>query len=109
MWLMLQQEVPGDFVIGTGMMHSVRDFVKTAFSYAGLDWEQHVIIDPSYFRPTEVEALQADCRKASADLGWRHEVGFEHLVRIMVDAELRHVSGDPRARNKKEADSALSS
>lgn len=107
MWLMLQREVPEDFVIGTGMIHSVRDFVKTAFSYVGLDWEQHVIIDPSYFRPTEVEALQADCSKARVDLGWRNEVTFEQLVRIMVDAELRQVSGDTNIR--KAAESVMTS
>ncbi len=88
MWLMLQQEAPRDYIIGTGECHSVREFVEEAFQYVGLDWEQHVRIDPRYFRPTEVELLTADSSRARRDLGWTPKVSFEELVWIMVDADL---------------------
>ncbi len=72
MWRILQQEEPEDFVIGPGESHSVREYLETAFSYAGLDWEEHVRIDPPrYFRPTEVEDLIADAGKARKKLGWK--------------------------------------
>ena len=88
MWELLQRPKPGDFVIGTGESHSVREFVMEAFSYAGLDWEQHVEIDPRYFRPNEVDHMRADPTKARKVLGWSPKVGFRELVRIMVDADL---------------------
>ncbi len=88
MWLVLQQEDAGDFVIGTGDTHSVREFAEEAFSHVGLDWREYVEIDPRYLRPAEVDALQADPSKARALLGWRHRVGFRELVRLMVEAEL---------------------
>jgi len=88
MWMILQHDNPDDFVIGTGIKHSVRDFVKTAFAYQKLDWEQFVKVDPRYFRPTEVDSLQADCSKAKKLLGWEPKTSFEDLVKIMVDAEL---------------------
>lgn len=88
MWLMLQQDGPRDYVIGTGDTHSVREFVETAFARAGLDWREFVETDTRYFRPAEVEALQADASLARKNLGWTHRVGFEELVRLMVDAEL---------------------
>ncbi|MCC6538249.1 MAG: GDP-mannose 4,6-dehydratase [Bryobacterales bacterium] len=88
MWRMLQQETPDDFVIGTGEMHTVREFVEVAFAHAGLDWRERVEIDPRYFRPAEVDALQADASKARRALGWEARVTFAELVRIMVDAEL---------------------
>jgi GDPmannose 4,6-dehydratase len=88
MWLMLQQDQPGDYVIGTGESHSVREFVELSFGHAGLDWEKYVEIDPRYFRPAEVDALEADATKAREVLGWRPEVGFRQLVRMMVDADL---------------------
>ena len=88
MWLMLQQEEPDDYVIGTGESHSVREFVEEAFDYAGLDWKKYVKIDPRYFRPTEVELLLADYTKAKKELGWSPKVTFKELVRIMVDADL---------------------
>jgi GDPmannose 4,6-dehydratase len=88
MWLMLQQEKPDDYVIGTGESHSVREFVEEAFDYSGLDWKQYVKIDPRYFRPTEVELLLADYAKAKKDLGWSPKITFKELVRIMVDADL---------------------
>jgi GDPmannose 4,6-dehydratase len=92
MWMMLQQEKPDDYVIGTGEMHTVREFLELAFAYAGLDWHEHVDIDPRYYRPAEVEALQADPSKARERLGWRHRVSFEELVRLMVDAELAELA-----------------
>ena len=88
MWLMLQQDEPGEYVVGTGESHSVQEFLEEAFGYAGLDWREHARIDKRYFRPTEVEALQADASKARRKLGWEPKVTFKELVRIMVDADL---------------------
>ena len=88
MWLMLQHDRGDDFVVGTGQSHSVKDFLVEAFSYAGLDWEEHVRINPKYFRPTEVENLIADSSKARKLLGWEPKVTFPQLVRIMVDADM---------------------
>jgi GDPmannose 4,6-dehydratase len=88
MWLMLQRDDPEDYVVGTGEMHSVREFLEAAFRSAGLDWHDYVEIDPRYFRPAEVEALQADPSKARRQLGWQHRTSFEALVKLMVDAEL---------------------
>jgi GDPmannose 4,6-dehydratase len=88
MWLMLQQEKPDDFVIGTGETRSVQEFVQEAFAYAGLDWQQYVKIDPRYFRPTETEVLIADASKAKQKLGWEPKVTFKELVRVMVDADM---------------------
>jgi len=94
MWLMLQHDEPDDYVIGTGERHSVREFVERAFAHAGLDWRAHVKIDPRYFRPAEVDALEADASKAREKLNWRAKTSFEELVRLMVDAEIE----DLRAR-----------
>jgi GDPmannose 4,6-dehydratase len=88
MWLMLQQEQPDDYVIGTGETHSVKEFVEAAFAYVGLDWQAHVAVDPRYFRPTEVDVLRADASKARRHLGWEPKVSFHELVAIMVDADL---------------------
>jgi GDPmannose 4,6-dehydratase len=88
MWLILQQEEPDDFVIGTGEAHTVREFLDEAFGYAGLDWEKFVRIDPRYYRPTEVDYLLADNSKAREIVGWEPRVGFKELVRIMVDCDL---------------------
>jgi len=88
MWLMLQQPNPDDYVIGTGVSYSVRDFVEEAFDYAGLDWKKYVRVDPKYFRPNEVEYLMADSSKARECLGWFPKVSFRDLIRIMVDADL---------------------
>src|SRR5437867_4093965 len=91
MWMMLQENVPDDFVVGTGDTHSVRELCELAFSHAGLDWTRHVQVDPRFVRPAEVDALQADPCKASAKLGWSPKVSFHELVRLMVDADLeRH-------------------
>ncbi len=88
MWRMLQREEPQDYVVGTGISHSVRDLVDTAFSHVGLDWESHVVVDPSLIRPAEVEALVADPTRARAELGWHPTVSFEDMITMMVDADL---------------------
>ncbi|MEK7212334.1 MAG: GDP-mannose 4,6-dehydratase [Patescibacteria group bacterium] len=91
MWLMLQQPQPDDFVIGTGESHSVREFVEKAFAHAGMpNWQDYVGTDPRYFRPTEVENLVADPRKAKEKLGWQAKTKFGELVKIMVNADLRN-------------------
>jgi GDPmannose 4,6-dehydratase len=84
----LQHDEPDDFVLATGQSHTVREFLEQAFAHADLDWEPHVAIDPRYFRPTEVDALRGDASKAQRVLGWEPKVGFEQLVRIMVDADI---------------------
>jgi len=88
MWLILQRDQPDDYVVATGETHSVREFLEEAFSYAGLDWEDHVVVDPKYFRPAEVDVLLGDPRKAQTVLGWKRRVGFKELVRLMVDADM---------------------
>jgi GDPmannose 4,6-dehydratase len=88
MWLMLQQEKPDDFVIATGETHSVREFVEKVFSSLDLDWQKFVAIDPRYFRPTEVDVLLGDPSRAVTALGWKPKVGFEELIRLMVDADM---------------------
>lgn len=88
MWLMLQQEQPGDYVISTGEAHSVREFLELAAAHCGVDWTKHVNIDPRYYRPTEVDFLLGDSSKARRVLGWKPKVGFEELVRLMVDYDL---------------------
>jgi GDPmannose 4,6-dehydratase len=88
MWMMLQQDAPGDYVIGTGEAHTVREFLEEAFGYVGLDYNDYVRIDPRYFRPTEVDYLLSDPSQANEKLGWRPKVRFHELVRIMVDADL---------------------
>jgi GDPmannose 4,6-dehydratase len=97
MWLMLQQPEPDDFVIATGEMHSVREFVATSFELVGLDWESYVEIDQRYFRPTEVDELCGDAGKAQRQLGWQPRTTFDGLVRLMVDADLREAGLDPDA------------
>lgn len=91
MWLMLQQDHPEDYVVGTGETHSVEEFVEIAFDRARLDWQKHVVIDPQLYRPAEVDVLLADATKARSALGWRPAVSFEHLVRMMVDEDLARV------------------
>ena len=92
MWLMLQQETPDDYVIGTGENHSVEEFVDLAFRHVGLDWRDYVVIDPRYYRPAEVDDLLADPGKARKQLGWSHTVGFRQLVTLMVEAEVARIS-----------------
>ncbi|MGB8029876.1 MAG: GDP-mannose 4,6-dehydratase [Terracidiphilus sp.] len=92
MWLMLQQEKPDDYVIGTGEAHSVREFIELAFATADLDWRKYVEIDPRYFRPAEVDYLCADTSKARKILGWEPTVTFTELVRIMVEADIKELT-----------------
>jgi GDPmannose 4,6-dehydratase len=95
MWLMLQQPEPDDYVVATGEMHSVQEFVELAFSLVGRDWHEHVEIDPRYFRPTEVDALCGDASKARERLGWRSRTTFTALVRLMIEADLLEAGLDP--------------
>lgn len=92
MWCMLQRETPEDFVIGTGVTHSVRELCETAFRYVGLDYRDYVVQDQRFFRPAEVDLLVSDPRKAREALGWKPRVGFEELVRMMVDADLQRLA-----------------
>jgi len=91
MWLMLQQDTPDDYVIATGVSHSVQDLVETAFSHAGLDWKQYVRTDPQFLRPAEVDHLIGNAAKAERVLGWKPTVDFTGLVRMMVDADLERL------------------
>jgi len=93
MWRMLQQPEPGDYVIGTGQTHSVRDLVDAAFGHVGLDWRKYVKSDPRFMRPAEVDLLQADPSKAKRELGWSPTVKFGELVAMMVDADLERLRG----------------
>jgi len=85
---MLQHDSPDDFVVATGGNYSVRDFLELAADYAGVDWKQCVEKDPRYFRPTEVDSLQGDASKARRLLGWKPEIGFEELVKSMVECDM---------------------
>ena len=96
MWLMLQQDAPEDFVICTGETHSVREFCEVAFGHAGLNWEDHVVIDEAFFRPAEVDLLIGDATKADEMLGWKPETSFESLVTMMVDADIDLLTGKLR-------------
>lgn len=95
MWRILQQDTPDDYVIGTGQTNSVQEYVDAAFAYAGLDVNEHVKIDPKYFRPTEVEALQADPSRAEKKLSWKAKIRFKELMKIMVDADMRAAGLEP--------------
>jgi GDPmannose 4,6-dehydratase len=88
MWQMLQQPSPDDYVIATGVSHSVRDLIQIAFARVGLDWQKHVRVDPALLRPAEVEHLLGDPSKAKKELGWTPSVDFKQLVEMMVDADL---------------------
>jgi GDPmannose 4,6-dehydratase len=87
MWLMLQQDLPDDFVIATGETHTVREFCEEAFAHVGLDWQKHVEIDQRYFRPAEVDILIGDASKAKKVLGWEPKTRFKDLVKLMVEAD----------------------
>ncbi len=93
MWLMLQQDEPGDYVVASGETHSVRRFCEIAFGHAGLKWEDHVVIDPKFFRPAEVDLLIGDPTRAEKVLGWHRKTSFEDLVTMMVDADVELLSG----------------
>jgi len=99
MWLMLQQDEPDDYVISTGESHLVREFVEEAFGLLGLDWKKHVVIDPRYFRPTEVDMLVGDSSMARKKLGWESKVKFRDLVRIMVEADLELAKKEAHMNN----------
>ncbi len=101
MWMMLQQDEPDDYVIGTGETHSVKEFLEEVFKYAGLDWKEYVEIDPRYFRPTEVELLLADASKAKRVLGWKPRISFKELVKIMVDSDLELTGLDSPGEGEK--------
>lgn len=101
MWLMLQQDRPDDFVIGTGETHSVQEFLDEAFAYVDLDSDKYVEIDPRYFRPTEVDVLLADASKAKEKLDWEPKVTFKELVRIMVDADMEAIGLEPIGEGKR--------
>jgi GDPmannose 4,6-dehydratase len=96
MWLMLQQSEPDDYVIATGIAHSVQDLVEIAFQRAGLDWKKHVKLDPKLIRRAEVDHLIGDARKAHDKLGWTPAVDFKRLIEMMVDADIERLSALPR-------------
>lgn len=93
MWLMLQQDQPDDYVLATGETHSVQELCEVAFARAGLNWQDHVKIDPKYYRPAEVDLLIGDPTKAAHALGWKPDVTFKGLVEMMVDADLKDLQG----------------
>src|SRR5262249_35006089 len=93
MWLMLQQDRPEDYVVGTGQRHSVGEFVECAFGHVGLDWRRYVVLDPHLRRPAEVDLLQADATRAKRVLGWTPTVDFPDLVTMMVDADVAALGG----------------
>ncbi len=89
MWLMLQQDGPDDYVVATGVTHSVQELCEVAFGYLDLDWRKYVVSDPQFFRPAEVDLLVGDPSKAHAKLGWEPSISFEELIRLMVDADMQ--------------------
>jgi len=92
MWLMLQQDTASDYVLGTGVTHSVRDFCQAAFECLGLDYNDYVVQDPRFYRPAEVDLLVADPSKARQKLHWKPGLEFQELVKMMVDADIAHVA-----------------
>jgi GDPmannose 4,6-dehydratase len=95
MWRMLQQDTPDDYVIATGVTTTVRDMCRIAFAHVGLDYERHVVVDPKFFRPAEVDVLLGDPRKAREKLGWTAQTSLHDLIAMMVDADLRRVEREP--------------
>src|SRR5213594_4651534 len=93
MWLMLQQDEPEDYVIATGEQHSVREFAELAFAHLGLDYRDHVVVDPQFLRPADVETLLGDASKARKKLSWKYGVTFKELVKEMVEADLARLQG----------------
>jgi GDPmannose 4,6-dehydratase len=100
MWMMLQQDRADDYVIATGISHSVRDLVQVAFAHVGLDWQKYVKLDPKLIRPAEVEHLIGDATKARTQFGWEPSVDFAGLVRMMVDADLERVAAPRLAQQQ---------
>ena len=98
MWLMLQQETPDDYVVATGVTTTVRDMCRIAFAHAGLDMEAHVVIDPNFYRPAEVDILLGDSSKARKALGWAPETSLEQLIHEMLDADLERLKQEPGTR-----------
>ncbi len=98
MWLMLQQDEPDDYVVGTEETRSVRELCEQAFDYLGLDWRDHVVVDPKLFRPADVDFLVADATKARTRLGWEPTVTFEELIKMMVDADLEALKRENNLR-----------
>jgi GDPmannose 4,6-dehydratase len=96
MWLMLQRGEPADYVVATGQTHSVRELVEAAFAHVGLDWRDHVAVDPRFVRKSDVELLVGDASKARRELGWEPAVDFRGLVEMMVDADVRRCEERPR-------------
>jgi GDPmannose 4,6-dehydratase len=94
MWLMLQQDSPGDYVVGTGQTHSVRELCQVAFGHLGLEYEDYVKIDPRFLRPADVDLLVSDPSKARSALGWEPSVSFEELVSMMVEADLKRLQAE---------------
>ena len=92
MWLMLQQDEPDDYIISTGETHTVREMCEVAFTRAGLDYRDYVVVDPKFYRPAEVQLLLGDCSKAKRELGWELEVDFKGLIEMMVDADIKMVA-----------------
>ena len=92
MWLMLQQDQPDDYVISTGISHSVKELVEISFARVGLDWQKHVVLDPAFLRPAEVDHLLGDCSKAKRVLKWEPKVDFRQLIEMMVDADVARLS-----------------
>jgi GDPmannose 4,6-dehydratase len=100
MWLMLQQPEADDYVIATGETHSVREFLEEAFALVGLNWENHVVLDPRYIRPAEVDILIGDASKAGKKLGWRPKTRFKELVKLMVEADIELLNAHREGRIK---------
>ena len=100
MWLMLQQEKPDDYVIATGETHSVREFLEEAFGLAGLDWRKHVVYEPRYLRPAEVDMLVGDSSKAERQLGWKPKTTFKELAKLMVEADIELLKAHREGRIK---------
>ena len=103
MWMMLQQDLADDYVIGTGETHRVEDFVRLAFQHVGLDWRNYVVMDPQFYRPAEVDLLLANPAKAQSRLGWQPQVTFKELVTMMVESDLAQLAGSPALRQRRAA------
>ncbi len=100
MWMMLQQDEPDDYVIASGQTHSVQELVEVAFGHAGLDWKDHIRVDPRFVRPAEVDLLIGDPTKAREKLGWQPRVTFEELIQMMVDSDLELVREEMEANRR---------
>lgn len=109
MWLMLQQDEPDDYVIATGETHTVKEFVETAFSYVGLNWKDHVVIDPKFVRPAEVDHLIGNAEKAHKKLGWYPKTKFNDLVKLMIDYDLKRLKNKIQNSNQLETCEVLDS